>query len=59
MDSAEAKEARRRKIRQLEASLFGGATLSNSSYPGDDVIVGLPDLQNVDEFQSQFGQAER
>ena len=49
-----AKEARRRKIRQLEASLFGQQEKDFS-----DVITGLPELQKVDEYSSRFGQAEQ
>ena len=49
-----AKEARRRKLRQLEASLF-------TQDPGLDssVITGLPELQRVDEYADRFGQAEK
>ncbi len=45
------KEARRQKIKQLEASLFGGTQ--------DSVTTGLPELQRVDEYSAQFGLAER
>ncbi len=45
-----AKEARRRKIRQLEASLFD---------QGSSLVTGLPELQRVDEYTAQYGLAER
>ena len=43
--SAAVKAARKKKIRQLEASLFGGGNGS------DDVTTGLPELQRVGEYR--------
>ena len=51
--SAAVKAARKKKIRQLEASLFGGGG------GGSDVMTGLPELQRVDEYNSTFNTAER
>ena len=48
------KEARRRKIRQLEASLFGATGIA-----GDEATTGLPELQRVNEYAAQFGHAEQ
>ena len=50
--SAAVKAARKKKIRQLEASLFGGGG-------SDGVTTGLPELQRVDEYNSQFNTADR
>ena len=50
--SAAVKAARKKKIRQLEASLFGGVG-------GSDVTTGLPELQRVGEYNSTFNTAER
>ena len=49
-----AREARRKKIQELEASLFGGENGTNRN-----VITGLPELQNVNEYSQGFGQAEK
>ena len=51
-DDKRAREDRRRKIRELEASLFGA---SNT----DTQKVDLPELKNVDEYSTKFGRAER
>ena len=51
--SAAVKAARKKKIRQLEASLFGGGG------GGSEVTTGLPELQRVGEYSSTFGAAER
>ena len=48
------KEARRRKIRQLEASLFPGGASSQGT-----VTTGLPELQRVGEYANQYGAAEQ
>ena len=47
-----AREERRRKIRELEASLFGAST-------ADAFKVDLPELKKVDEYSTKFGKAER
>ena len=44
--SAAVKAARKKKIRQLEASLFGGG--------GSDVTTGLPELQRVGEYRDSI-----
>ena len=51
-DTQVAKEARKKKIKELEASLFGKST--------EDWInkTDLPTLQNVDEFSAKFNMAE-
>ena len=46
--SAAVKAARKKKIRQLEASLFGGGNGS------DDVTTGLPELQRVGEYRDKI-----
>ena len=46
--SAAVKAARKKKIRQLEASLFGGGNGS------DDVTTGLPELQRVGEYRDSI-----
>ncbi|TRY74541.1 hypothetical protein TCAL_16822 [Tigriopus californicus] len=49
------REARKKKLRELEASLFGATNNWNNN-----VITGLPELQNVGEYSgSGFGKAER
>ena len=45
--SAAVKAARKKKIRQLEASLFGGGG-------SDDVTTGLPELQRVGEYRDSI-----
>ena len=50
--SSAVKAARKKKIRQLEASLFGGGG-------GDGVTTGLPELQRVDEYNSHFNTADQ
>ncbi len=52
VEEAAAKEARRRKIKQLEASLFGGDAANKGT-------TGLPELQRVGEYSAQYGLAER
>ena len=51
-DDSKVREERRRKIRELETSLFGA---SNT----DTFNVDLPELKNVDEYTTKFGKAER
>ena len=50
-ESEAVKEARRKKIKQLEASLFNGQE--------NDVVTGLPELQRVNEYSTKYGHAER
>ena len=52
-DTEAAKEARKKKIKELEASLFG-----NSKNNADIGKTDLPTLQNVDEFSAKFNMAE-
>ena len=54
-DSEETKEARRRKIKQLEASLFGGGGPTQAR----EMVTGLPDLQRVDEYAARYALAEQ
>ena len=51
-DERNARDERRRKIRALEASLFGEST-------ADAFKVDVPQLKNVDEYFDKFGKAER
>lgn len=54
-DTNEQREARKKKLRELEASLFGATNNWNNN-----AITGLPELQNVGEYSgSGFGNAER
>lgn len=52
-EDKKAREERRRKIRELEASLFSDVPKS------DAITVELPELKNVDEYSTKFGKAER
>ena len=54
-ETDETKEARRQKIKQLEASLFGGNVPTQSR----EMVTGLPDLQRVDEYSVRYGLAEQ
>ena len=51
-DERFARDERRRKIRELESSLFGEST-------SDAFKVDVPQLKNVDEYFDRFGKAER
>ena len=51
-DDKRAREERRKKIRDLEATLFGTSTF-------DALKVDVPQLKSVDEYTDRFGKAER
>lgn len=51
-DEKRAREERRKKIRELEASLFGMSPIDTSK-------VDVPKLKNVDEYADKFEKAER
>ena len=53
-DTEAAKEARKKKIKELEASLFGSKNNAEDWIEKTD----LPTLQNVDEFSAKFNMAE-
>jgi hypothetical protein len=60
MKDDSARAARRRKIKQLEASLFGGGGGGGDGSAGTGgVTTGLPELQRVGEYSLEFGKAER
>ncbi len=51
-DTDEAVEQRKKKIKELEAQLFGGG------YDWNTAKTDLPELKNVDEYTSKYGHAE-
>ena len=65
MDTKEAAEARKQKIRNLEFSLFGekpndvslGNTKQDSSQrlSLEQGVVGLPSIKSVDEYSQRYG----